>query len=454
MAIGTELRFAPPVAAMEAFIEPHRPWLESALGCSLSESVTFELGVAFGQLVAEDLLGGVPLDRECLAGAETLRPAVSRWAIPPGLSPRITLQPGRNRQAPIVARDLAWDPHWKETPVALWFHGFQHAVAAINIPFVSFARGFTHDWQPWLIVNRSELAPALKLLRGVLVESRKTVRVLGGQDVALPPNSYDWDRVVLDPTLIRLVRDDFESFLKREGWFKQHRLPFRRGYLFYGPPGNGKTSVLRVMASHPLISAHTLDFSNEELDNGALTTVFEEAGRCAPSLVLFEDLDRLYGQTIRGDNRTRITLQHLLNCLDGLAQPEGVIVVATANDATALDAAILRRPGRFDRVVPFRPPAASLRREYLQRLSGGCFIEQTLTRAVNESDGFSFAQLREGYILAGQFSFERGDEAIRAGDLLEGIRVLRIDAAMVGSRLDGRGVGFGVSVSQMPSGSP
>jgi chaperone BCS1 len=75
-----------------------------------------------------------------------------------------------------------------------------------------------------------------------------------------PPNSYDWDRVVLDPTLIRLVRDDFESFLKREGWFKQHRLPFRRAYLFYGPPGNGKTSVFRVMASHPAISAHSLDF--------------------------------------------------------------------------------------------------------------------------------------------------------------------------------------------------
>lgn len=282
MTIGIELRLASPVAAMEAFIEPHRPWLESVLGCPLSESVTFELEVAFGQLVAEDLLGGVPLDRECLAGAETLRPVVSRWAIPPGLSPRMTLQPGRNRQAPIIARDLAWDPHWKETPVALWFHGFQHAVAAINTPSVSFTAGGIDDWQPLLIVNRSELAPALKLLSGVLVESRKTVRVLGGHNVALPPNGYDWDRVVLDPTLIRLVRDDFESFLKREGWFKQHRLPFRRGYLFYGPPGNGKTSVLRVMASHPAISAHSLDFSNEELENGALTTVFEEAGRRAP----------------------------------------------------------------------------------------------------------------------------------------------------------------------------
>jgi hypothetical protein len=72
-------------------------------------------------------------------------------------------------------------------------------------------------------------------------------------------------------------------------------------------------------------------------------------------------------------------------------------------------------------------------------------------RAGNETDGFSFAQLREGYILAGQFSFGRGDEAISAGDLMEGIRLVRIDAQTVGSRLDGRSVGFGLSVNQTPA---
>jgi len=352
----------------------------------------------------------------------------------------------------MAARALAWDPHWQNTPVALWFHGLRHAVLTVQVPYVSFARGLTHEWRAWFIVSRAEVAQALTLLRPLLSESRKAVRVGGGEDVPLHQAAYDWDRVVLDPDQMRLVRQDFESFLQREAWFKRHRLPFRRGYLFYGPPGNGKTSVIRVMATHPMISVHALDFSNEELGNETLTLLFQEASRCAPALVVFEDFDRLYGKTDMGDNRTKITLQHLLNCLDGLVEHEGVIVVATANDQTALDPAILRRPGRFDRTVPFRPPTADLRREYLRRLSRGSFDEQTLTRAVHETDGFSFAQLREGYILAGQFSFERADEAIRAGDLLEGIRVVRIDAQMVGSRLDGRGVGFGLSVSQTPGG--
>jgi SpoVK/Ycf46/Vps4 family AAA+-type ATPase len=105
----------------------------------------------------------------------------------------------------------------------------------------------------------------------------------------------------------------------------RHRLPFRRGYLFYGPPGNGKTSAIRVMASHPAISAFTLDFSNAELGNEALAEVFEAAGRNAPALVLFEDLDRLFGPRFdehHPDNRTRITFQHVLNCLDGLGSQE------------------------------------------------------------------------------------------------------------------------------------
>lgn len=451
MVIGTELRFAPPVAAMEAFIAPYREWIESVLGCPWAETLTLEIEAPFGQLAAEDLLEGVFLDRQCLALAEALRPAVSRWAIPP-VSPRITLSPGRNREAPMAARALAWDPHWQNTPVALWFNGLRHAAISVQIPYVSFARGLTHEWRAWLIVNRAEVAHALNLLRPLLNGPRKAVRVGGGEDIPLPQAAYDWDRVVLDPHQMHLVRQDFEGFLQREDWFKQHRLPFRRGYLFYGPPGNGKTSVIRVMATHPMISVHTLDFSNEELGNEALTLLFEEASRSAPALVVFEDLDRLYRKTGAGDNRTRITLQHLLNCLDGLVEHEGVIVVATANDTTALDPAILRRPGRFDRTVPFRPPTADLRREYLRRLSGGSFDGQTLTRAVNESDGFSFAQLREGYILAGQFSFGRGDTALRADDLLEGIRVVRIDAQMVGNRLDGRGVGFAGSVNQTPAG--
>jgi ATP-dependent 26S proteasome regulatory subunit len=327
--------------------------------------------------------------------------------------------------------------------VAVWFRGPQHAAVAVKIPYVSFDRVPTSAWRNWVIVNRLEVAAVLSLLRGLLGESNKSVTVFGGRDMALSRDGYDWDRIMLDPGTRRAVRDDFETFLAREAWFRCHGLPFRRGYLLYGPPGNGKTCVIRVMASHPDISAYSLDFSNEELHNDALTTLFETAGHCAPSLVILEDLDRLYGKGAAGENRTHITLQHLLNCLDGLGSQEGVIVVAAANDPTALDPAILRRPGRFDRLVPFRPPSRELRRDYLRRLSLASLDERTLERVALETEGFSFAQVREVYILAGQRAFLRGTDEIRAGDLLEAIEVSRAETQVVGSRLDGRPPGFG-----------
>jgi ATP-dependent 26S proteasome regulatory subunit len=78
-----------------------------------------------------------------------------------------------------------------------------------------------------------------------------------------------------------------------------------------------------------------------------------------------------------------------------------VIVVATANDPTCLDPAILKRPGRFDRVVQFRNPDAGLRREYYRRFTPTLDGEQFET-AVEKTEGFSFAQLRETYILGAQ----------------------------------------------------
>jgi hypothetical protein len=63
---------------------------------------------------------------------------------------------------------------------------------------------------------------------------------------------YDWEAVVLDSTTRRMVRTDFELFFDREDWFRQHNLPYRRGYLLWGSsrqrengcdPGDGGASI-------------------------------------------------------------------------------------------------------------------------------------------------------------------------------------------------------------------
>jgi len=100
---------------------------------------------------------------------------------------------------------------------------------------------------------------------------------------------------------------------------------------------------------------------------------------------------------------------------------DGVIVVATANDPTCLDPAILKRPGRFDRVVQFRNPDPDLRREYYQRLSP-VLTGVEFEIAIEQTEGFSFAQLRETYILGSQSAFEHGRE-IGVADVIEAIEL-------------------------------
>ena len=232
---------------------------------------------------------------------------------------------------------------------------------------------------------------------------------------------YDWDVVVLDSTTRRMVRTDFELFFQREEWFRQHNLPYRRGYLFWGPPGNGKSATIRVMAAHPFIQPYTLDLSDTEEKSASVLHLFEKAATNAPALVILEDLDRAFPTEGKRTRERTVSFQTLLNCLDGVGSQDGIIVVATANDPTCLDPAILKRPGRFDRVVQFRNPEAHLRREYYKRLSPVLTGEQ-FESVITRTEGFSFAQLRETYIMGAQSAFEHGRE-IGVGDVIEAIEL-------------------------------
>jgi SpoVK/Ycf46/Vps4 family AAA+-type ATPase len=183
------------------------------------------------------------------------------------------------------------------------------------------------------------------------------------------------------------------------------------------------------MMSSRGLSAYTMRLFDKEQEDRELEELFDKALSNRPALVVFEDLDRAFPKT--GESRSGISVQQLLNCLDGVATGEGIIVVATANEPAILDPAILRRPGRFDRVVHFPNPSSDLRQEYFRRMNP-TFSSPGLKELALKSGGFSFAQLREAYIMAGQRAFETKGE-ISQGDVLSGITSLR-QSMLVGSK--------------------
>jgi hypothetical protein len=101
-------------------------------------------------------------------------------------------------------------------------------------------------------------------------------------------------------------------------------------------------------------------------------------------MIVLEDLDRAFPKT--GETKSRVSLQQFLNCLDGVGTGEGIIVVATANESSILDA-ILRRPGRFDRVIHFADPDFESRQSYFRRMHPAFETQYGWTRSPRNRKG-------------------------------------------------------------------
>jgi ATP-dependent 26S proteasome regulatory subunit len=193
------------------------------------------------------------------------------------------------------------------------------------------------------------------------------------------------------------------------------------------------------MLSTAGISGFTLNPFRVFTDDDMMAAMFAEAAQSTPAIIVLEDLDRCFPVNKESESGCRISLQQLLNHLDGVGNQDGIIVVATANNPCILDAAILRRPGRFDRVVGFQNPSAELRERYLCRMSAALRPED-LSECVRMTEGFSFAQLREAYILAGQIALEE-DGHIDAAQISYAARTLT-ETMMTADRKWNSPVGF------------
>jgi ATP-dependent 26S proteasome regulatory subunit len=147
--------------------------------------------------------------------------------------------------------------------------------------------------------------------------------------------------------------------------------------------------------------------------------MFERASRNPPALVSLDDLDRAFPIEGKRTRERSVSFQTLLNCLDGVATKDGVITVATANTPECLDPAIVKRPGRFDRVVRFPNPDANLRRQYYLKLNP-ILSGDEFEIAIEKTNGLCFAHLRETYITGAQSAFEQARD-VTVADIVEAI---------------------------------
>jgi hypothetical protein len=155
------------------------------------------------------------------------------------------------------------------------------------------------------------------------------------------------DSVILPAGHLDALRADLERFLSWERAYARLGRPWHRGYLFYGPPGTGKSSLAQALAGHYGMNVYVLPLSDIEQDSTITNLV---AGVPARSVLLLEDVDVAHAATDRDDDRKGVTLAGLLNVLDGVGTPHGLVTILTTNHEDRLDPA-LTRPGRVDYTV-------------------------------------------------------------------------------------------------------
>jgi chaperone BCS1 len=155
-----------------------------------------------------------------------------------------------------------------------------------------------------------------------------------------------------------LILNTLEEFLRKEEWYIKSGIPYQLGFLLYGSPGTGKTTLIKCLASYLNYSIFYLSPSKLSKIETAFSTIKEK------SILVIEDIDtntitstrKKKSKKIKKDDEdiieafSFVNLSDVLNSLDGLANVHGRILIGTTNHLDKLDTALIR-PGRFDLLV-------------------------------------------------------------------------------------------------------
>jgi len=197
-----------------------------------------------------------------------------------------------------------------------------------------------------------------------------------------------FDNLILRGNLKQEIRDDLVQFFASRALYDEYGIPWKRGILFIGPPGNGKTHAVKALINsteQPCLYIKSL--------NG-VQQVFDRARRTSPCILVIEDLD----SQLHPQNRSAF-----LNELDGFAANIGIVTLATTNHPERLDPSILERPSRFDRKYHFELPDVPERSSYLALWNTSLkpalqLSPEGISKISELTADFSFAYLKELFL--------------------------------------------------------
>ena len=191
---------------------------------------------------------------------------------------------------------------------------------------------------------------------------------------------------------------EITDFLKNPDKYKRLNARIPKGVLLIGPPGVGKTMLVKALSSEanvPFYYQSGASFVEIYVGMGAkkVKALFDEAKKNSPSIIFIDEIDSVGKKRDKNRNDEReATLNQLLTQMDGFDSDKGVIVIGATNKPDVLDDALLRA-GRFDRRVVLELPSLSDRIEifniYIQGIANNINVDNLAQMSV----GFSAADI-------------------------------------------------------------
>jgi transitional endoplasmic reticulum ATPase len=239
----------------------------------------------------------------------------------------------------------------------------------------------------------------------------------------------DWDGLIL-PTETKQQLQALQKFIENPQLARQLGVAPPSGLLLFGPPGTGKTTIARVLASETdasFLSVNATEIFSKWMGESErqMKELFARAHERVPAIVFIDEIDAIAerrGEAVSGaDHERNAVVNTFLAEMDGIEASARVFVIGATNRIELLDEALLR-PGRLGETIEIGLPDAACRLSMLQLFSKRMTLEQSvdLESLAARTEGASGADLRGLCTLAGRNAFVRELDSARTSPAVTG----------------------------------